>query len=115
MVYTGHSELSGELFVEDVTGAAEDGSTLRRLIFSSNRNLIQSEARLLPAADLEVSHQPGVATAQRPYGTASTIYLSIFCRGPPFHLKQSMIYIVIGHECFFFSLFSENKLHAKED
>lgn len=32
-----------------MTGAADDGSTLRRLIFSSNRNLIQSEARLLPA------------------------------------------------------------------
>jgi hypothetical protein len=51
MVHTGRSALSDEEFyVEDVEGADEDGHTLRRLIFASNRNLIQSEARLLPVA-----------------------------------------------------------------
>jgi hypothetical protein len=47
VVHTGCSELSGELFVEDVDGADGDGFTLRRLLFGSNRHLIQSEARLI--------------------------------------------------------------------
>ncbi|NXX78715.1 MET13 protein, partial [Urocolius indicus] len=44
------SALSGELLVEDVKG---DGSCyFRRLIFLCNRNVVQSEARLLPATAL---------------------------------------------------------------
>ena len=50
VVFRGTSTLSGELFVEDVEGADDDGGTLRRLVFASNRNLIQSEARLQPPA-----------------------------------------------------------------
>ncbi|XP_075038561.1 eEF1A lysine and N-terminal methyltransferase isoform X2 [Mixophyes fleayi] len=43
----GRSELSGEYVVEDVRG---DGTSyFRRLIFLSNQNVVQSEARLLPS------------------------------------------------------------------
>lgn len=46
-VYTSRSEFSGDFFVYDVT-TDENGKevTLRQLIFSSNKNLIQSEAKL---------------------------------------------------------------------
>ncbi|XP_075689411.1 eEF1A lysine and N-terminal methyltransferase isoform X2 [Rhinoderma darwinii] len=45
--YRGRSELSGEYVVEDVRG---DGTSyFRRLIFLSNQNVVQSEARLLPS------------------------------------------------------------------
>ncbi len=49
VVFKGASDLSGELFVEDVDGVDDEG-TLRRLVFGSNRNLIQSEARLIAAS-----------------------------------------------------------------
>lgn len=49
VVYKGTSDFSGELFVEDVDGVDDEG-TLRRLVFGSNRNLIQSEARLVAAS-----------------------------------------------------------------
>ena len=49
VVFTGTSTLSGDLFVEDVDGVDDEG-TLRRLVFGSNRNLIQSEARLVAAS-----------------------------------------------------------------
>ncbi|XP_073449331.1 eEF1A lysine and N-terminal methyltransferase [Aquarana catesbeiana] len=46
--YRGQSELSGEYVVEDARG---DGTSyFRRLIFLSNQNVVQSEARLLPSA-----------------------------------------------------------------
>lgn len=41
VVHTGESQFSGELVIEDVDGADDDGFTLRRLLFTSNRNLIQ--------------------------------------------------------------------------
>lgn len=45
--YRGSSDLSGEYVVEDVRG---DGTSyFRRLIFLSNQNVVQSEARLLPS------------------------------------------------------------------
>ncbi|XP_073427632.1 eEF1A lysine and N-terminal methyltransferase [Dendrobates tinctorius] len=45
--YRGRSEMSGEYVVEDVRG---DGTSyFRRLIFLSNQNVVQSEARLLPS------------------------------------------------------------------
>lgn len=40
-----HSALSGDYVIEDVQG--EDRWYFRRLIFLSNRNVVQSEARLL--------------------------------------------------------------------
>lgn len=46
-----HSALSGDYVIEDVQG--EDRWYFRRLIFLSNRNVVQSEARLLK----EVSHR----------------------------------------------------------
>uniref|UniRef100_A0A8D0HG40 eEF1A lysine and N-terminal methyltransferase n=1 Tax=Sphenodon punctatus TaxID=8508 RepID=A0A8D0HG40_SPHPU len=42
------SALSGEYVIEDVKG--DDACYFRRLVFLSNRNVIQSEARLLPQA-----------------------------------------------------------------
>jgi SAM-dependent methyltransferase len=42
--YRGASDISGEFVVEDVD---VNGQTFRRLIFLSNRNLVQSEARLV--------------------------------------------------------------------
>ncbi|XP_053325857.1 eEF1A lysine and N-terminal methyltransferase [Spea bombifrons] len=46
--YRGKSQLSGEYVVEDVKG---DGTSyFRRLIFLSNQNVVQSEARLLPTS-----------------------------------------------------------------
>ncbi|KAM4722465.1 eEF1A lysine and N-terminal methyltransferase [Rhinophrynus dorsalis] len=46
--HQGRSELSGEYVVEDVKG---DGSSyFRRLVFLSNQNVVQSEAKLLPSA-----------------------------------------------------------------
>ena len=47
LVYASRSEFSGEFFVYDVT-TDENGKevSLRQLIFSSNKNLIQSEAKL---------------------------------------------------------------------
>ncbi|XP_030063229.1 eEF1A lysine and N-terminal methyltransferase isoform X2 [Microcaecilia unicolor] len=44
----GCSNLSGEYVIEDVKGEGEN--YFRRLIFLSNRNVVQSEARLLPPA-----------------------------------------------------------------
>lgn len=46
-----HSALSGDYVIEDVQG--EDKRYFRRLIFLSNRNVVQSEARLLK----DVSHR----------------------------------------------------------
>ncbi|XP_018422337.1 PREDICTED: methyltransferase-like protein 13 [Nanorana parkeri] len=46
--FRGRSELSGEFVVEDARG---DGTSyFRRLIFLSNQNVVQSEARLLPSS-----------------------------------------------------------------
>ena len=42
--HTGHSEFSGDYVVEDVEVT---GQTFRRLVFLSNKNLIQSDARLI--------------------------------------------------------------------
>lgn len=45
MLHEGYSELSGDYVVEDVDG---DGrQKFRRLIFLSNKNVVQSEARLI--------------------------------------------------------------------
>ncbi|XP_073499235.1 eEF1A lysine and N-terminal methyltransferase [Phyllobates terribilis] len=45
--FRGRSEMSGDYVVEDVRG---DGTSyFRRLIFLSNQNVVQSEARLLPS------------------------------------------------------------------
>lgn len=41
--HRGVSAISGEYLVEDVD---VNGQTFRRLVFLSNRNLVQSEARL---------------------------------------------------------------------
>ena len=68
VVFRGTSTLSGELFVEDVEGADDEGGTLRRLVFASNRNLIQSEARLLPP--------PAGATPAAAEATVDQTYLS---------------------------------------
>ena len=45
----GKSEWCGEYVVEDVTGESEGGgqTTLRRLVFLDNPNVVQSEVRLL--------------------------------------------------------------------
>uniref|UniRef100_A0A8C5PHZ0 eEF1A lysine and N-terminal methyltransferase n=1 Tax=Leptobrachium leishanense TaxID=445787 RepID=A0A8C5PHZ0_9ANUR len=45
--HRGKSDLSGEYVVEDVKG--DGASYFRRLIFLSNQNVVQSEARLLPS------------------------------------------------------------------
>ena len=46
MLYHGVSDLSGEYVVEDVDSG---GTIYRRLIFLCNRNVIQSEAKLMPS------------------------------------------------------------------
>lgn len=46
--HCGTSPLSGEFVVEDVKG--NDACYFRRLVFLSNRNVVQSEARLLATA-----------------------------------------------------------------
>lgn len=51
------SPLSGSYVVEDVQG--DDKHYFRRLIFLSNRNVVQSEARLLK----DVSHRGEVSSA----------------------------------------------------
>lgn len=57
------SALSGGILVEDVTlqeghddGEGAHSVTLRRLVFSQNPNLVQSEARLLPTGHVDTSH-----------------------------------------------------------
>lgn len=50
-----HSALSGDYVIEDVQG--EDRRYFRRLIFLSNRNVVQSEARLLK----DMSHRGEVS------------------------------------------------------
>ena len=45
VLYEGKSALSGDYVVEDVDG--DGGQKYRRLIFLSNKNVVQSEARLL--------------------------------------------------------------------
>lgn len=52
------SPLSGDYVIEDVQG--DDKRYFRRLIFLSNRNVVQSEARLLK----DVSHRGEVSGAQ---------------------------------------------------
>ena len=44
MCHRGKSDFSGEFVVEDVD---VDGETRRKLVFLSNRNVIQSEARMI--------------------------------------------------------------------
>lgn len=44
--HRGESAMSGEYIVEDVE--VDSGQVFRRLIFMSNQNVIQSEARLIP-------------------------------------------------------------------
>lgn len=53
------SPLSGDYVIEDVQG--DDKRYFRRLIFLSNRNVVQSEARLLK----DVSHRGEVSEAWR--------------------------------------------------
>lgn len=45
VLHEGYSELSGDYVVEDVDG--DGGQKFRRLIFLSNKNVVQSEARLI--------------------------------------------------------------------
>ncbi|CEG35158.1 methyltransferase-like protein 13 isoform x1 [Plasmopara halstedii] len=45
IIHRGASSLSGAFFVEET---AENGETLRRLVFLSNTNVIQSEVKVLP-------------------------------------------------------------------
>lgn len=45
VLYEGNSQLSGDYVVEDVDG--DGGQKFRRLIFLSNKNVVQSEARLI--------------------------------------------------------------------
>lgn len=55
------SPLSGDYVIEDVQG--DDRRYFRRLVFLSNRNVVQSEARLLK----DVSHR-GEASEARGWG-----------------------------------------------
>jgi len=50
--YRGTSSLSGEFVVEDVDVS---GELYRRLIFYSNKNLVQSEARLVRGGNLTIA------------------------------------------------------------
>lgn len=64
------SALSGDYVVEDVQG--DDKRYFRRLIFLSNRNVVQSEARLLK----DVSHRgeaSGMAVGPRGQGVDSPL------------------------------------------
>lgn len=45
VLHEGNSALSGDYVVEDVAG--DSGQKFRRLIFLNNKNVIQSEARLV--------------------------------------------------------------------
>ena len=45
VLYEGNSQLSGDYVVEDVDG--DGGQKFRRLIFLNNKNVVQSEARLV--------------------------------------------------------------------
>lgn len=52
VLHEGNSELSGDFVVEDVDG--DGGHQYRRLIFLSNRNVVQSEARLVAGINLVI-------------------------------------------------------------
>ena len=60
------SALTGHISIEDVTVCNEDNTdiTLRRMVFTNNRNLIQSEAILSPAGNTaQLSPETSAATA----------------------------------------------------
>ena len=52
VLHEGNSELSGDFVVEDVDG--DGGHQYRRLIFLSNRNVVQSGARLVAGINLVI-------------------------------------------------------------
>lgn len=52
VLHEGNSELSGDFVVEDVDG--DGGHKYRRLIFLSNRNVVQSEARLVAGINMVI-------------------------------------------------------------
>ena len=52
VLHEGNSELSGDFVVEDVDG--DGGHQYRRLVFLSNRNVVQSEARLVAGINLVI-------------------------------------------------------------
>lgn len=54
IIHRGHSDLSGELFIEEVY---DQNELLRRLVFLSNTNVIQSEVRLLPTSASTLSNK----------------------------------------------------------
>ena len=60
------SALTGHISIEDVRVHNDDGAdiTLRRMVFTNNRNLIQSEAILSPAGNIaQLSPEPTAKTA----------------------------------------------------
>ncbi|KAL3138414.1 hypothetical protein ABBQ32_006209 [Trebouxia sp. C0010 RCD-2024] len=67
------SPLTGHISIEDVTVQGDDGIdvTLRRMVFTNNRNLIQSEAVLCPAGEAaQVNTEPTASAANGQQGNA---------------------------------------------
>nr|XP_033816914.1 eEF1A lysine and N-terminal methyltransferase isoform X3 [Geotrypetes seraphini] len=82
----GRSDLSGEYVIEDVKGEGE--IYFRRLIFLSNRNVVQSEARLLPPAPAKgqkrrkkdkKQKQPAIPCANLPTSHPAAVDKSYLC------------------------------------
>lgn len=74
------SRLSGEYVVEDVKG--DDACYFRRLVFLSNRNVVQSEARLLapappPGTQEEGKSPAGSCSAPSQHGSGSVFALCL--------------------------------------
>ena len=66
MLEEAESALTGHISVEDVTVRNDDSAdiTLRRMVFTNNRNLIQSEAILCPAGNTaQLSSEPTASAA----------------------------------------------------
>ncbi|XP_039591811.1 eEF1A lysine and N-terminal methyltransferase isoform X1 [Polypterus senegalus] len=72
--HRGHSPLSGDFVVEDVRG--EEGQLLRRLVFLSNTNVVQSESRLARRA---AGRKKGKRKDAEPGGTSLLVDKSFLC------------------------------------
>ena len=110
VVWEGNSEFNGQMFVEDV---CIDSQMYRRLVFASNHNIIQSEARLMKSkkqgpSSIYRCQQDFLSCDHHQYIAAG---LAIINR--PFKNQYNLLMIGLGGGCFI--SFLANNLKSYDD
>ena len=90
IVYKGMSKFSGEFFVEQVTGSDKD-TVMRRLIFQSNPNVIQSEITVMTSKDVVKSRTSSSGRKKKSQQTTSAVQQVINHRVLSFDYHGGMV------------------------